>query len=159
MPERFTSIALALLVAGPVALLLRAEAVSPSPQTSVSFANDIEPILERSCRSCHGDTAPMGRSISAAARVCCAAAFAGRISFPATPKKAACTDVWPAREAGDASERFPLAADEIAVVKRWIHEGAKWDAAGFAERNTVGGRARRPGDQGDHRRGAELLGI
>ena len=24
----------------------------------------------------------------------------------------------------------PLAADEIAVVKRWIDEGAKWDAAG-----------------------------
>jgi len=42
------------------AVLVRAQA-APSLQASVSFPNDIEPILERSCRSCHGDTAPMGR--------------------------------------------------------------------------------------------------
>jgi Planctomycete cytochrome C. len=61
MHERFTSIALALLAAGWAAALLSAQPVPVSQAGSVSFANDVEPILERSCRSCHGDTAPMGR--------------------------------------------------------------------------------------------------
>src|SRR5580704_6090030 len=61
MQERFSSIALALFAAGSVAALLNAQPVSVSQPGSVSFPNDIDPILERSCRSCHGDTAPMGR--------------------------------------------------------------------------------------------------
>ena len=61
MHERFTSIALALFAAGSAAALLSAQPVSAPQAASVSFANDVEPILERSCRSCHGDTAPMGQ--------------------------------------------------------------------------------------------------
>src|SRR3954465_2863707 len=61
MHQRLTSIALALLAAASAAFPATARAVPVFQSGCVSFANDAEPILERSCRSCHGDTAPMGR--------------------------------------------------------------------------------------------------
>ena len=61
MHGRLTSIALALPVAGSIAALLSAQAAFLCAGAAVSFAKDIEPILERSCRQCHGDTVQLGK--------------------------------------------------------------------------------------------------
>jgi hypothetical protein len=47
MQERFSSIALALFAVGSVAALLSAQAVSVAQPGSVSFPNDIDPILNK----------------------------------------------------------------------------------------------------------------
>jgi hypothetical protein len=60
MRRRFASIALGALVVGSIGALLRAQAV-PTAARTVSFARDVEPILEHSCLSCHGDTMQLGR--------------------------------------------------------------------------------------------------
>ena len=60
MHRRVTSIALAFLVTGSIGALLRAQSSLP-PATPVSFATDVQPILENNCLSCHGDAMQMGR--------------------------------------------------------------------------------------------------
>ena len=127
MHERFTSIALALLVAGPVAVLVRAQA-APSPQASVSFPNDIEPILERSCRSCHGDTAPMGRLDLSSRESLLRGGARGTDLVPGNAEESRLYR----RVAGLEKPPMPakgaaLTTAEVAVLKQWIDEGAKWD--------------------------------
>ena len=131
MQARFTSIALALLVAAPVAVLLRAEAVFPSPQASVSFANDIEPILDRSCRSCHGDTAPMGRLDLSSRESLLRGGARGSDLVPGNAEESRLyRRVAGLEKPPMPAKGSPLTAVEIAVVKQWIDEGATWDAAG-----------------------------
>jgi len=55
------SMALAFPVLATVAALLSAQAPTVVPPAPVSFAKDVDPILERSCRSCHGDAAQLGK--------------------------------------------------------------------------------------------------
>ena len=61
-------------------------------------------------------------------------------------------------EQPDAGEGAPLTADEIAAVKQWIDEGAKWDAAGFAEWTRSAARSPR-WRTGSSPPGANLLGV
>ena len=61
MHGRVTSIALAVLTVGSIAALLSAQTASVAPAAPVSFAKDIDPILERECRACHGDTVQLGK--------------------------------------------------------------------------------------------------
>jgi mono/diheme cytochrome c family protein len=129
MHERFTSIALALFAAGSAAALPSAQPVSAPQAASVSFANDVEPILERSCRSCHGDTAPMGR-LDLSTRE--SLLRGGTRGADVVPGNAADSRLYrrvagleqPAMPAKGA----PLTPKEIAALKQWIDEGARWDA-------------------------------
>ena len=127
MHVRFTSIALALLVAGPVAALLRAQAVSPA-QASVSFANDVEPILERSCRSCHGDTAPMGRLDLSSRDSLLRGGSRGADLVPGDAEGSRLyRRVAGLEQPAMPAKGTPLTAKEVAALKQWIDEGAKWD--------------------------------
>jgi uncharacterized protein DUF1553/uncharacterized protein DUF1549/cytochrome c len=127
MHERFTSIALALLVAGPVAALLRAQAVSPAPP-SVSFANDVEPILERSCRSCHGDAAPMGKLDLSSRDSLLRGGTRGTDLVPGDAEGSRLyRRVAGLEQPAMPAKGAPLTAQEVAAVKQWIDEGAKWD--------------------------------
>ena len=60
MPRRLASIALAVLVAVPVGVLVRAQSQRSAAAQPVSFATQIAPILETHCLSCHGDTVQQG---------------------------------------------------------------------------------------------------
>ncbi len=129
MHERFTSIALALFAAGSAAALLSAQPVSAPQAASVSFANDVEPILERSCRSCHGDTAPMGR-LDLSTRE--SLLRGGTRGADLVPGNAADSRLY-RRVAGLEQPAMPakgepLTPKEIAALKQWIDEGARWDA-------------------------------
>src|ERR1700712_461145 len=130
MPERFSPLALALVAVGAIAALLSAQAVSVSPPASVSFPNDIDPILERSCRSCHGDTAPMGR-LDLSTRE--SLLRGGTRGADLVPGNAAESRLY-RRVAGLEQPAMPVKGDpltpkEIGALKQWIDEGARWDAA------------------------------
>ena len=60
MQQRVTSIALAFLAAGSIGALLGAQPGLP-PAPPVSFAKDVQPILENNCLSCHGAAMQMGK--------------------------------------------------------------------------------------------------
>src|SRR4051812_40531155 len=130
MQGRFSTVALALFAVGSVAVLLSAQAVPVSRPAPVSFANDIDPILERSCRSCHGETAPMGK-LDLSTRE--SLLRGGTRGADLVPGKAAESRLYrrvagleqPAMPAKGA----PLTPAEIGALKQWIDEGARWDAA------------------------------
>ncbi len=109
----------------PFALFASMIAVAPASAAEVDFAKDIEPILVRSCVGCHGPTKQKG-SMRLDSRE--AAVKAGAI----VPGKAAESELLKRITSADAQSRMPpdpekpLAAAEIAKLKLWIEQGAKW---------------------------------
>lgn len=130
MAGRFKSIALAFLAVGSAAALLRAQtaAVAPPP---VSFAKDVEPILDRSCRACHGDAVQLGK-LDLSTRD--SALRGGARGSAIVPGNAEASRLY-RRIAGLEQPSMPaqgdaLTAEEIDAVKRWINAGAAWEATG-----------------------------
>jgi hypothetical protein len=130
MPCRFKSIAFAFVVVGSAAALLRAQAAVVAPPQPVSFAKDVEPILDRSCRSCHGDAVQLGK-LDLSTRD--SALRGGARGSDLVPGDAGASRLYrriaglerpPMPAQGD-----PLTAEEIDAVKRWIDAGAAWDTA------------------------------
>jgi mono/diheme cytochrome c family protein len=129
MSNRVVSVAIALLAAGPVGTLLRAQSGQASPPVApISFATDIQPIFERRCLSCHGETMQGGkfdlRSRDSAYQ-------GGTRGADIVPGSAEQSRVY-RRIAGLERPAMPaqggaLVADEVAAIKRWIDEGARWD--------------------------------
>ncbi len=127
MSNRVVSVAIALLAAGPVGAFLRAQsAQAPPPVAPISFATDIQPIFERRCLSCHGETMQGGkfdlRSRDSALQ-------GGTRGSDVVPGSAEQSRVY-RRIAGLERPSMPaqggaLAADEVAAIKRWIDEGAR----------------------------------
>jgi hypothetical protein len=129
MHGRFGSLALAFVIAS-TAALLNGQTAPPSPAPPVSFAADVDPILERSCRSCHGDAMQMGR-LDLRSRA--TALRGGTRGSDLVPGNAGESRLY-RRIAGLEEPIMPaqgpaLTAAEIATIKAWIDEGAAWDAA------------------------------
>ena len=128
MHGRLTSMALALPVAGSIVALLSAQAAFLAPAPPVSFAKDVEPILERDCRQCHGDTVQLGK-LDLSTRD--SALRGGARGSDIIPGNAEASRVY-RRIAGleqpsMPAQGNPLSAAEVAAVKQWIDAGAIWD--------------------------------
>jgi mono/diheme cytochrome c family protein len=128
MPGRVWSIALALVAVGSAAALLAAQAIVP-PAAPVSFTTDVDPILERSCRGCHGDSQQMGK-LDLRTRE---AALRGGAHGPAiVPSNAEQSRLY-RMVAGLEQPAMPLSgtlsARDVATLKAWIDQGAPWNAA------------------------------
>jgi len=127
MRRRPGSIAVALVVVGSMAALLSGQAGPPPQAGPVSFAKDVEPILERSCRSCHGETMQMGgldlRTREGALR-------GGAHGTAITPANAESSRLY-RMVAGLESPAMPmsgtLSPQDVATLKAWIDQGARWD--------------------------------
>src|SRR4051812_660779 len=129
MQGRFSSLALALVAAGSVAALLSAHAVRVAQPGSVSFPNVIDPILERSCRSCHGDTAPMGRLDLSSRESLLRGGARGVDLVPGNAVESRLyRRVAGLEQPAMPAKGAPLTPNEIAALKQWIDEGAPWDA-------------------------------
>jgi hypothetical protein len=129
MHGRLGSLALAFVIAS-TAALLNGQTAPASPAPPVSFAADVDPILERSCRSCHGDAMQMGR-LDLRSRA--TALRGGTRGSDLVPGNAGESRLY-RRIAGLEEPVMPaqgtaLTAAEIATIKTWIDEGAAWDAA------------------------------
>ncbi len=95
---------------------------------AVNFAKDIFPLLTNRCGDCHGADAQEGQ-LRLDAR---AAAFGGGVSGPAVVKGKAEDSILYQRIAGIGDEdrmpldEEPLTGKQIALLKKWIDEGAAW---------------------------------
>jgi hypothetical protein len=112
-------------------LLARAEpAVAAAPAGPVSFINDVAPILRESCFGCHGAKNPKGKLDMTRYASLRKGGTKDDPIAPGKPDDSYILDVlkatdrtrMPPKEAGD-----PLPAEKIAVIERWIEQGAKLD--------------------------------
>ncbi|MCM3880460.1 MAG: PSD1 and planctomycete cytochrome C domain-containing protein [Vicinamibacterales bacterium] len=98
-------------------------------ETSVSFAKDIQPILASSCLNCHGDALQLSKFDL---RTRESALLGGQHGSDIVPGNAEQSRMYK-RVAGlekpsMPQQGTPLTAEQVAKVKQWINDGAKWDA-------------------------------
>jgi hypothetical protein len=105
-------------------------AVRAAEREEVSFAADIKPILARRCFACHGpDVENGGLRLHQEAAALAEVESGGRAIVPGRPDESLLL----ARvSAEDEIERMPpegkpLSSDEIAALRLWIAQGAKWE--------------------------------
>ena len=122
-PPRF-GVALAL---GAVLLVSAANAAESSKE-QVDFARDVFPVLMRRCADCHGPDEQEGQfRIDARAAV-----FGGGVSGPGIHQGNAEKSILYQRIAGLGDEdrmpldEDPLSEEQIALVRKWIEQGAQW---------------------------------
>lgn len=128
MPMTKISFVMSLVALVAVALPLRAA----DAEAPVSFSRQIAPILLEKCQACHGMQDPKGgyqvlnySLVMKAGESESASVTAGKPDESEVLNLISSTDA-DVRMPKDAD---PLSAAEIALVKRWIAEGAKYDAA------------------------------
>ncbi|MCE9546825.1 MAG: DUF1549 domain-containing protein, partial [Planctomycetia bacterium] len=106
---------------------------SPPPAADVDFARDIRPLLSDRCFQCHG---PDAKNRKASLRLDQRDSAFGKAEsgeLPIVAGKPEASELIKRITAADASERMPpadsgkkLSANEIALLRRWIAQGAKW---------------------------------
>src|SRR5690349_16865896 len=129
MPRRLASLGLGVLVVGSIGALLRAQATPAAPARSVSFARDVEPILERSCRSCHGDAMQMGKLDLRTRESAMRGGAHGPVLVPSSADQSRLYRMVAGLELPAMPMSGALTPDEIATFKAWIDQGAPWDAS------------------------------
>jgi hypothetical protein len=103
----------------------------PAPAPPLSFINDVAPILKENCFSCHGVKNPKGKLDMTRFASLMKGGLKDTPIQPGKPEdsllltfcKADDKTRMPPRESGDA-----LKPAEIAVLERWVKEGARLDA-------------------------------
>lgn len=112
-----------------LALLFSLIPLATSAQ-QVDFARDVEPIFERSCSRCHGAAQQSGQLRLDSKESALKGGASGSVVKPGDPENS----VLYQRVAGLGAEaRMPLGSElpdrEIALLKRWIEQGAPWPDA------------------------------
>jgi WD40 repeat protein len=113
-----------------VALSLGSAIAQDQAATPVSFSKDIAPIFLKNCQACHGQNDAKGgfQLFNYASLMKPGDSSSASI----TPSKPEDSEVLRLISAPDKEERMPkdgdpLPADKVALVKKWIEEGAKYD--------------------------------
>src|ERR1700674_4972192 len=118
------------LLTAAIGTLLRAQAPAPTAP-AVTFNTDIQPLLESTCVSCHGDAMQLSK-LDLRTRD---GALKGGAHGPAiVPGNAEQSQLY-RRVAGLETPSMPmqappLTAAQVSAIKAWIDQGANWDAAG-----------------------------
>src|SRR5207244_7792534 len=96
---------------------------------AVSFQRDIQPIFRASCETCHGDLQVSGLDLRSRE----AALKGGDHGAAIVPGRADQSQLY-RRIAGLEQPSMPmdgaLSAQQIAIIKTWIDQGAHWDLSG-----------------------------
>jgi hypothetical protein len=116
-------------------LVLCAVAAADEPQAAataaVSFTKDVAPILVQKCQACHAAADPKGDFQLTSFETLMKPGASGTPSI--TPGKPDESELFRLISSDDKGERMPKDADplqpeQVALVKRWIDEGAKFDS-------------------------------
>ena len=107
-----------------------AKPAAPKGPTQVSFSKQIAPILVKQCAGCHGSTEPKGDYQLHTFDVLLKAGESGDPAV--TVGDAAKSELYRLIASTDAEERMPreadpLPANQVALVKLWIEQGARFD--------------------------------
>ncbi|HVU90122.1 MAG TPA: c-type cytochrome domain-containing protein [Pirellulales bacterium] len=103
-------------------------AAAPAP---VSFTKDVAPILVQKCQACHGPGDPKGDYQITSFELLSKPGASS--SAPVTAGKPDESELLRLIASEDTGERMPkdgdpLSAEQVATVRRWIEEGAKFDS-------------------------------
>src|SRR5438105_1946830 len=133
MHARLTSIAVGFFVVGSVRVFLSAEPALQLAQNPLSFEKDVQPILETSCLSCHGDAVQSGKLDLRSRDAALKGGARGADLVPGDPEASRLYR----RIAGLEQPSMPaqgtqLTAEQVRTIKRWIEEGAIWTSATLA---------------------------
>jgi len=128
MPALHSSLrrpALAAALAAGVALCAAGAGAGPA---RVTFSRDVLPLLQRECLSCHrGSAAPGGYSLESGERLL-AGGRKGRAVVPGKPREGTLLRYLTGELKPQMPPGKPLPLDQVAVLRRWIEEGARIDA-------------------------------
>jgi len=123
------------VVYGLVSLIPNASAQNKNarakPQRPVDFKRQIEPIFARSCYQCHGPKKAMGQLRLDSKELALKGGLSGPSIIPGDGKQSLLMKRIHAEEGGGGAARMPMGADplkptEIALIRRWIDQGANW---------------------------------
>jgi hypothetical protein len=135
MRGRLRPIALIVGGVGWMAVLLSGQSPPVAPAAAISFARDVEPILDRSCRSCHGDAMQMGNLDLRTRESLMRGGAHGPVLTPASAEQSRLYRMVAGLEPPAMPMSGPLSATDVATIKAWIDQGARWDAAISFARN------------------------
>jgi hypothetical protein len=126
MHPRLASIAAGVVVVGSIGALLSAQSAPPASVPQISFEKDVQPVLEKNCLSCHGET--MQGRLDLRTRE--TALKGGARGSDIVPGDAEASRLY-RRVAGFErpsmpAQAEPLPAEQIAAIKTWIDRGAAW---------------------------------
>ena len=110
--------------------------LTPAPSQDarpVDFTRDIQPVLERSCLSCHGPKLQMGGLRLDSKQVASKAIHPGKSAESALYQRVAGIGDQPRMPMGGK----PLPAEELARIRTWIDQGAQWPDGVGAESAAV----------------------
>jgi len=105
-------------------------AEAPAAPAPVVFSKDIAPVLVKNCNACHGPREPKANFQVTSFQSLMKAGESGSASV--TPGKPEDSELFNLISSTDKDSRIPkdgdaLPTEQIALVKRWIAEGAKFD--------------------------------
>jgi hypothetical protein len=104
--------------------------ISSSSRTQISYAQDVKPILNKNCITCHGGVKKQGKFSLLFQEEAYAITASGRPSIvPFHPEK---SDFISRLHSKDPEEKMPykkepLTSKEIKILTQWVKEGAKWE--------------------------------
>ncbi len=119
--------ALGILVAG----VMATGAAEPGPRPAVDFARDIHPVLQRSCFECHGPDKQRGQLRLDTGAAMLKGGENGPAVVPGQPERSELLRRITLSKGSDGAmpaRGEPLTQDQIALVRAWIAQGAKWPA-------------------------------
>ncbi len=112
----------------PLALytLLLAANCSFAAEDGTLFVQQVAPIFERHCVSCHNDNNRKGKLSLQSEGTARAGGENGELFVPKIPDASLLLDYIAGDEPEMPKDADPLSADEIAAIRKWIDEGAVW---------------------------------
>ncbi len=134
--ERRPSLVLVIAVATAACLIYGGSPARGQSESGpkVVFAQDVLPILEASCHSCHGPEEQMGRLRLDSKRLALDGGQSGSVILPGDPSA---SELY-LRVAGTSDQaRMPMGGElppaQIDIIRRWIQQGAEWPEGRDAE--------------------------
>jgi hypothetical protein len=112
-------------------------AAAASAAEPVSFSKEVKPILEAQCVKCHGASMQMAKLDLRSREAALKGGEKGPSILPGKPEESSLYR----KVAGLEKPLMPmggkLPANEVAILKRWISEGAVWDSEIVAQANAI----------------------
>ena len=100
---------------------------APEPSKSPSYYGEIVPVLKRSCTGCHHPAKLKGQLDLTSYEAFKKGGKHGPAFVPGKPKESLVVDETSGSEPSMPKEGDPLSPAELALIERWIQEGAKDD--------------------------------